>query len=193
MYAIVEIGGEQCKVTASAKIRVPKLEQEAGKQIELDRVLLVVDSGKASIGQPVVKKAVVKATVLAHDKDKKVMVFKKKRRKDYKVKKGHRQPFTELRIDSIIIDGKEIKKASPEKQASPKKAAGAKPASAKTVKTGSQTKSGTAKGPAKPAAKKPGSSARKAVPKKTESSGAKKPAGKPSTPAAKSKPDTGKK
>jgi large subunit ribosomal protein L21 len=169
MYAIVEIGGEQCKVTASAKIRVPKLEQEAGKKIELDRVLLVVDSGKASIGQPVVKKALVKATVLAHDKDKKVMVFKKKRRKDYKVKKGHRQPFTELRIDSIILDGKELKKAGQEKKkASPKKAA---------------PKSAPSKKPA---------SAKKAPSKRTESAGAKTSA-KPKTPAAKSKPDTGKK
>jgi len=176
MYAIVEIGGEQCKVTASAKVRVPKLVHEAGKKIEFDRVLLVVDGGNASIGRPVVENAVVKATVLIHDKDKKVMVFKKKRRKDYKVKKGHRQQFTELHIDSIVVGGKVMKQTGAKIAPGAKKAPAAKkakPAAAKA--TTAQKKPAAAKSTAKPAAKK---------------EPVKAPAAK--SPASKAKPDTSK-
>ncbi len=108
MYAIVEIRGWQFKVTASDTIRVPKLEQEAGKQIEVKDVLLVSEGVNVEIGNPLVGEAVVKATVVSHGKGKKVTIFKKKRRKAYRVKTGHRQPYTELRIDSISLKGREL-------------------------------------------------------------------------------------
>ena len=81
MYAVVEVAGMQCKVAGKEKIRVPKLELEPGKSLELDRVLLVVDKDRVNIGKPLVANAKVKATVLAHGKADKVKVFKKKRRK----------------------------------------------------------------------------------------------------------------
>ena len=101
MYAVVEIAGTQCKVVNNDTIRVPRIEQEPGKSIVLDRVLLIVDNKKINVGEPVVPNAKVSATVVSHGKAKKVMVFKKKRRKDYRVKKGHRQPLTIIRIESI--------------------------------------------------------------------------------------------
>jgi len=123
MYAIVEVAGVQYKVSKKDTVRVPKLYQEAGKTVEFDRVLLLVDESDVQVGKPEVANAKVKATVLSHGKDKKVMVFKKKRRKGYKVKKGHRQEFTEVRIDSITI-GKETPKktAEPKTEAKPKAA-----------------------------------------------------------------------
>ena len=114
MYAIVEIRGWQFKVTASDTIRVPKLEQEAGKQIEVKDVLLVSEGGNVEIGNPLVGEAVVKATVVSHGKGKKVTIFKKKRRKDYSVKRGHRQDYTELSIDGIKISRRKPKKTGEE-------------------------------------------------------------------------------
>jgi large subunit ribosomal protein L21 len=118
MYAVIEVAGVQCKVAGEKTIRVPKLEIEPGKSLELDRVLLVVDEDKVNIGKPLVANVKVKATVVAHGKADKVKVFKKKRRKNYKVLKGHRQEYTEIRIDSIGIDGE--KKTAPEKPAQKK-------------------------------------------------------------------------
>ena len=113
MYAVVEVGGMQWKVSNAETIRVPKIEKEPGKSIELDRVLLIVDEEKVSIGKPVVANAKVKATVLSHGKAKKVKVFKKKRRKNYRVLKGHRQEYTELRIDRISFSKEDRKGAAP--------------------------------------------------------------------------------
>lgn len=134
MYTIVDIGGTQCKVEKGALLNVPKIDLEVGKKVEFDRVLLLVDNDKVQIGTPVVKDVKIKATILAHAKDKKVMVFKKKRRKTYQKKNGHRQEYTEIKIDGIQV-GKpaarkaaetttaetETKKAAPKKAAAPKK------------------------------------------------------------------------
>ncbi len=101
MYAIVDIAGKQFRVSKGDSIRVPKVDGEVGKDIEFDRVLLISDNGKVSVGQPVVEGARVKATVEGFGRDKKVVVFKKKRRKGYRVKRGHRQDFTSVLIKSI--------------------------------------------------------------------------------------------
>ncbi len=100
MYAIVKIGGHQYKVSENDTIFVNRLSED--DKITLEDVLLVKDSkGKVKIGKPVVKGAKVEATVLEHLKSDKVIVFKKKRRKGYQVKRGHRQPITQLQIDKI--------------------------------------------------------------------------------------------
>ena len=116
MYAIVEIAGQQFKVEAGKKIFVHRLEAETGKQIEFDQVLLIEDEGKITIGEPTIKDAVVEGVVL-DDKVRgdKVIVFKMKRKKGYRVKNGHRQNFSQVEI--ISINGKgSVKKAAPKKE-----------------------------------------------------------------------------
>lgn len=102
MYAIVEAGGMQFKVFPRHIIRVPKLEVKEGKKINLDNVLLLQDGEKTFIGSPKVKGAKVVAEVLSHGKQDKVVVFKMKRRKNYRRKRGHRQSYTELLIKEVI-------------------------------------------------------------------------------------------
>ncbi len=123
MYAVIEVNGTQWKVFKDSTIRVPKIEKEPGKSINIDKVLLLVDKDKIDIGKPVVSSVKVKATILSHGKAEKIKVFKKKRRKDYKVLKGHRQQYTELRIDKISIEKGE-KKTSGSRGTVAKKTAG---------------------------------------------------------------------
>jgi large subunit ribosomal protein L21 len=101
MFAVVEIAGKQFKVATSEKVKVPKLEAEVGKKVKFDKVLLLEDDGTVKVGNPTVEGAKVEAKVLSHGKDKKVIVFKKKRRKGYRVKRGHRQQYTEIEIGRI--------------------------------------------------------------------------------------------
>ena len=102
MYAIVEFKGSQFKVEKDMIVKVPFLaELEIGSEVEMDQILLIKDDGKTVVGDPVVKNAKVIAEVLSHKKDKKIIVFKKKRRKGYEKKQGHRQNFTELKIKEI--------------------------------------------------------------------------------------------
>ena len=101
MYAIVDISGKQFKVTQDQQIFAPKMEGDAGASVEFDNVLLVDNDGKVNVGSPLVKGAKVTAEILAHQKGDKVIVFKKKRRKGFKVKNGHRQDFTKLLIKDI--------------------------------------------------------------------------------------------
>lgn len=101
MYAIVEIAGQQLKVEKEAKIYVNKMEVEIDSKVDFEKVLLVDDEGKVTVGKPLVDGAKVSAKVLAHVKGDKVVVFKKKRRKGYKVKNGHRQEFTQIQIENI--------------------------------------------------------------------------------------------
>lgn len=103
MYAIVEIGGQQFKVTPSAKIFVNRLPAKKGEAVSFDKVLLVDADGKVKVGTPYVKGAEVKATVLCDEcKGDKVLVFKKRRRKSYQKMNGHRQYLTKLEINEII-------------------------------------------------------------------------------------------
>jgi large subunit ribosomal protein L21 len=101
MYAIVDIAGKQFKVEKDSRLFVPRLDAAVGDHVTFDRVLLVADGKKVTVGTPAVKGYAVKATVVDHVKGDKLIVFKKKRRKGYRVKRGHRQPFTQLSIDSL--------------------------------------------------------------------------------------------
>jgi len=102
MYAIVEIAGQQFKVENGKKIFVHRLEAEEGKELEFDKVLLIDDDGKITIGEPTIKDAVVGVRVLSDKvRGDKVIVFKKKRKKGYRVRNGHRQNFSEIEIISI--------------------------------------------------------------------------------------------
>lgn len=101
MYAIVDIAGKQFKVTKDQKIFAPKLAGSEGDSVEFDQVLLVDDEGKVKVGSPTVKGAKVSGKIVEHLKGDKVIVFKKKRRKGYKKRNGHRQQFTKLVIEDI--------------------------------------------------------------------------------------------
>ncbi|TCK80702.1 50S ribosomal protein L21 [Albibacterium bauzanense] len=103
MYAIVNIAGQQFKVAKDQKIFVHRLQGEEGASIEFDNVLLAEDGGKFSVGTPSLKGAKVSAKILSHLKGDKVIVFKKKRRKGYKKKNGHRQQFSKIEITGISL------------------------------------------------------------------------------------------
>ncbi|WP_100610241.1 50S ribosomal protein L21 [Confluentibacter lentus] len=121
MYAIVEIAGQQFKVVKDQKVFVHRLQTEEGKQVAFDNVLLIGDGDNVTVGAPAIDGAQVGAKVIKHLKGDKVIVFKKKRRKGYRVKNGHRQSLTEIIIESIAASG--AKKATPakaEKKAEPK-------------------------------------------------------------------------
>jgi len=101
MYAIVEIAGQQFKVEKDQSIFVHRLEGEEGSSVDFDKVLLIEDGKKINVGTPVVEGAKVSAKILSHLKGDKVIVFKKKRRKGYRKKNGHRQYLTKLQIENI--------------------------------------------------------------------------------------------
>lgn len=103
MYAVVETGGKQYKVSAGETIEVEKLPLEVGQKVELDRVLLVSAEDKVQVGNPIVEGAKVVATVAGQGKGRKVIVFKYKPRNRYRRKAGHRQAYTRLQIDKIIV------------------------------------------------------------------------------------------
>ena len=125
MYAVVEIQGSQFKVEKDQKLFVNRIDAKEGSKVSFDNVLLVDDGKKVHVGKPTLSGKSVEAKVIAHKKDDKVIVFKKKRRKGYKVKNGHRQAITE-----IIIQGISEKKASPKKVETAKKTTAAKKTSA---------------------------------------------------------------
>ena len=112
MYAVVEIQGSQFKVSKDQKLYVNRIDAKEGSKVSFDNVLLIDDGKKVQVGKPSLSGTSVEAKVISHLKDDKVIVFKKKRRKGYKVKNGHRQPITE-----IIIQGISEKKAAPKKEA----------------------------------------------------------------------------
>jgi large subunit ribosomal protein L21 len=109
MYAIVEIAGQQFKVERGNKVYVHRLEAKEGASVEFDRVLLIDNGGKVSIGNPVVEGARVAATVMGHLKGDKVIVFKKKRRKGFQKWNNHRQSFTQLLIQGVLGKGEKMK------------------------------------------------------------------------------------
>ena len=107
MYAIVEMAGQQFKVAKDQKIYVHRLQTEEGKKVTFDNVLLIEDGKNITIGTPAIDGATVEAKVIKHLKGDKVIVFKKKRRKGYQVKNGHRQYFTEIAIENILVSATE--------------------------------------------------------------------------------------
>jgi len=147
MYAIVEIAGQQFKVEKDQQIFVHRLDSEEGSKVDFDKVLLMDDAGTVNVGAPVITGAKVTAKVLEHLKGDKVIVFKKKRRKGYKVKNGHRQYLTKLEILTIDAKASAAKKAAPKKEAKPvaKKATAKKTAAKKPTTKKATAKKTTAK------------------------------------------------
>ena len=177
MYAIVEIAGQQFKVAKDQKLFVHRLADKEGSKVTFDKVLLLDDGKKVNVGAPAITGASVEAKVLQHLKGDKVIVFKKKRRKGYRVKNGHRQYLTELVIENISEKGA-AKKATPKaadaqptaeapKKATAKKPAAKKPAAKKTA-TKTAEKAPAKKAPAKKAPAKK-AAAKKPAAKKTDS------------------------
>jgi large subunit ribosomal protein L21 len=119
MYAIVEIAGQQFKVRKDLKVYVNRLADKEGEAISFAKVLLLDDAGTITLGAPAVEGASVEAKVLQHLKGDKVIVFKKKRRKGYKKRNGHRQYLTQIQISGITIPGAKKEKAAPKKEAAP--------------------------------------------------------------------------
>ncbi|NOY47067.1 MAG: 50S ribosomal protein L21 [Chlorobi bacterium] len=157
MYAIVEIAGQQFKVVKDQKVFVHRLQTEEGKKVNFDNVLLLNDGDKVTVGAPAIGGAQVSAKVLKHLKGDKVIVFKKKRRKGYRVKNGHRQSLTEIQIESILASGaKKVTKAESEgaKKAAPAKATKAAAPKATALKVETKKATPKAKVETKPAAKK---------------------------------------
>src|SRR5690606_9804221 len=137
MYAIVEIAGQQIKVAKDQKVFVNRLPVEEGKAVSFDNVLLIGDGDKITLGAPAIDGAQIGATVIKHLKGDKVIVFKKKRRKGFRKKNGHRQYLSQILIESIVSSGatptkkKETKNVAPKKETSKK--ADAKPEAKKAA------------------------------------------------------------
>lgn len=112
MYAIVEIAGQQFKVSKDLKVYVHRLANEEGSKVSFDKVLLLDDNGNVTLGAPAIEGASVEAKVLQHLKGDKVIVFRKKRRKGFKKKNGHRQSLTQIVIEGISATGAKKKAAS---------------------------------------------------------------------------------
>jgi large subunit ribosomal protein L21 len=101
MYAVVKIKSQQFRVTPDTTLQVPLLADEVGATLSFDEVLMLSDGTSIKVGNPIVAGAAVKAEVLAHGLSRKIVIFKKRRRKNYRRKTGHRQPFTQIRITGI--------------------------------------------------------------------------------------------
>ena len=121
MYAVIKTGGKQYKVSKDDVISIEKLSDDAGKKIKLTDVLIISDKGKPIIGDPLIKGASVEAEIVDHSKNAKVTVFKKKRRHNYRRKKGHKQNITNIKILSINSKAsKSVKSAAEDKKGTPK-------------------------------------------------------------------------
>jgi len=122
MYAIVNISGKQYKATEGARLRVPRQSGDSGAKLSFDDILLISNSDSTQVGKPNVSGAKVTATILNHGRERKILVYKKKRRKGYQRKNGNRQWYTELEVQKIQLSTTK-KKAAPKKTAKPKPAA----------------------------------------------------------------------
>jgi large subunit ribosomal protein L21 len=101
MYAVIKTGGKQYRVAPGDKLRVELMPAEVGSEVVLDKVLFVADGEDAKVGKPLVSGASVRATVLGHGRGEKVKIFKMRRRKHYQKHQGHRQHYTEIKVESI--------------------------------------------------------------------------------------------
>ena len=163
MYAVIESGGKQYRVQAGDIINVEKLDVTPGDTIEFDKVLVLSDGKAISIGTPILENAKVYGNIIENGKAEKVIIFKYKSKKDYRKKKGHRQPYTMVRILAISNDGKEVDiaaleagfKAEAEAKAAEKKARSIKPVAKVVEKVVDKKaeKSAVAKKATKPAVK----------------------------------------
>lgn len=176
MYAIVEIAGQQYKVQKDQQLFVHRLEGKEGSKVSFDNVLLTANGDKIEVGAPAIKGVSVSAKIIEHLKGDKVIVFKKKRRKGYKVKNGHRQQFSKIQIETIGAATKsaapkaetaekpkaeEAPKAATKKVEAKKPAAEAKSAPTKEVKKPAKAAEESKKEPVKKTAAKPKAEAKK--------------------------------
>ena len=144
MYAVIKTGGKQYKVSKDDVISIEKLSDNAGKKIKLTDVLIISDKGKPIIGDPLIKGASVEAEILDHAKNAKVTIFKKKRRHNYRRKKGHKQNITNIKILSINSKAsKSVKSAAEDKKGTPKTAV--KKTTAKKTATNSKKSNDSSK------------------------------------------------
>ena len=116
MYAIINISGKQYKVTSGTRTRVPKQSGETGTRLTFNKVLLINDGETTEIGNPILQGASVTGTILEHGRDKKILVYKKKRRKGYQRKNGHRQWYTEIEFQKITTTVSKAAKDTSEKK-----------------------------------------------------------------------------
>lgn len=158
MYAVVQTGGKQYRVTAGSVIEVEKLEGDAGATIALANVLALSNGAKTVLGSPLISEAKVNAEIIGQGKGEKVIIFKKKRRHNYRRKNGHRQLVTTLHITDILFKGESLVSAEPRGvtvKPAAKTAEKAEPAAKATAKAKAKTEKSTAKAAEKkPAAKK---------------------------------------
>ena len=164
MYAIVEMAGQQFKVAKDQKVYVHRLQTEEGKKVTFDNVLLLDDGKNVTVGAPAIDGAAVEAKVIKHLRGDKVIVFKKKRRKGYAVKNGHRQSLTEIVVESIVAKGAK-KAAAPKAKAEPK-AATPKKAAPKAAAPKAEAPKKVAPKAAAPKVEAPKTAPKKAAPKK---------------------------
>ncbi|HEX5932273.1 MAG TPA: 50S ribosomal protein L21 [Methyloceanibacter sp.] len=170
MFAVIRTGGKQYRVAPNDIIEVEKIAGKPGDIVELAEVILLGGDGGPKTGSPTIAGAMVAAEVLAQTRGDKIVVFKKKRRKNYRRKKGHRQALTALRITEILTDGKKPSKAAPKPEAKKAEKSQAK-TEVKAKPEKPEAKQAARKAEAKPAAKRSAKTAAKAS--------AKKPAAKP--------------
>lgn len=104
MYAVIKTGGKQYRVSAGEKLKIERIPADVGSEVVLDQILMVADGDAVSVGAPLVAGASIKATILAHGRGDKVHIFKMRRRKHYRKSQGHRQDYTEIRIDNIAAN-----------------------------------------------------------------------------------------
>ena len=121
MYAIVNISGKQYKATQGAKLRIPRQSGESGAKLSFEEILLINKGDRTQIGEPNVVGAKITATILNHGRERKILIYKKKRRKGYQRKNGHRQWYTDIEVQNIHLSATK-KKAAPKKSAKPKPA-----------------------------------------------------------------------
>jgi len=165
MFAVIKTGGKQYKVAAGDTIAVERLAGEAGSEIDLDQVLMIGDGASMTVGTPVIAGARVAATVLEQAKGDKIIVFKKKRRQNYRRRRGHRQDLTVLQITEILPAGatrtaRPAAKPAPKPEKAEAPAAKAKPEAKKEAKKAAKPAKKAAAKKAKPAAKKAGAKAK---------------------------------
>ncbi len=176
MFAVIKTGGKQYKVQQGDVLQVEKLGLEKERTITFEEVLLIEDGKKTLIGNPFVDKAKVHAVIIENFKDDKVIVFKKKRRKQYRKTRGHRQELSRVRIEDIIIGGASPKKTKPAAAEKKEKPVEVKPAAKKPVaakapaskKTAAKKPEKKATGPTPKVAPKKAATAKTASPKKTK-------------------------
>ncbi len=182
MYAVIRTGGKQYKVAKDQIVIVEKLSGETGDSVAFEQILMVGDEAASTVGTPYVIGASVTAEVLGQDRDEKIVVFKKKRRKTYRRRKGHRQDQTILRITEILTDGQKPSKAKAAKPEAlkPEAAEDAKEPAAKAAKKPKAAPKAKAAAKKPAAEKKAESGAKKTAPTKAAAGKGKKPAvGKP--------------